>query len=170
MSDHPDSDHDDQARQGSNLKTRIRADLTGAMKAKDATRTGTLRMVLAAIQTEEVAGKQARELGDDDVLKVLTKEAKKRAEAAAVFAENGRDELAAKERAEGEIIAGYLPAQLDDDELGRLVDKAVAEVAEHLGEQPGMRQMGQIMKAASALVSGRADGSRVSAAVKARLG
>lgn len=162
MSDHPVSDQ--------NLKAKIRADLTESMKAKDATRTATLRMVLAAIQTEEVAGTQSRELSDDDVLKVLTKEAKRRAEAAAVFTENDRPELAAKERAEGEVIAGYLPAQLDDDELAQLVDGVVAEVAEQLGEQPGMRQMGQIMKAATALVSGRADGSRVSAVVKSRLG
>ncbi len=106
------------------IKEQIRADLTTSMKARDTAVTGTLRMILAAIQAEEVSGKEAKELTDDDVLKVLARESKKRAEAATVFAENDREELAAKERAEGEIIARYLPSQLSDDELVALVDKA----------------------------------------------
>ncbi len=151
------------------LKDAIRADLTTSMKAKDTVRTGTLRMVLAAVQAEEVAGKEARELSDAEVLKVIAKESKKRLEAAQVFDDAGRGELAAKERAEEEILAGYLPKQLDDAELAAVVDAAVAEVREQVGEAPGMRQMGQVMKAATARAEGRADGARLSAAVKARL-
>ena len=153
----------------STIKEQIRTDLTAAMKAKNTTVTGTLRMVLAAIQSEEVSGKAARELTDDDVMKVLARESKKRAEAAAVFAENNREELAEKERAEGEIIAGYLPAQLSDEELSGIVDQAVAAVAEETGEAPAMRQMGQVMGHATKLAAGRADGKRLSSAVRARL-
>lgn len=153
----------------STMKEQIRTDLTAAMKAKNTTVTGTLRMVLAAIQSEEVSGKTARELTDDDVMKVLARESKKRAEAAAVFAENNREELAEKERAEGEIIAGYLPAQLSDEELTGIVDQAVAAVAEETGESPAMRQMGQVMGHATELAAGRADGKRLSSAVRARL-
>ncbi|WP_182359028.1 GatB/YqeY domain-containing protein [Tomitella gaofuii] len=151
------------------LKDQIRGDLTASMKAKDPLRTGTLRMVLSAVQAEEVAGKEARTLTDDEVLKVIAKESKKRLEAAQVFDDAGRAELARKERAEEEILAAYLPRQLDDDELGRVVDEAVAEVREQLGAEPGMRQMGQIMKAATARAAGRADGSRLSSVVKSRL-
>src|SRR3954469_20148550 len=94
------------------LKERLQADLTTSIKARDELRTGTLRMALAAVTTEEVAGKQARELSDDDVLAVLTREAKKRREAAEAFDDGGRPELAARERAEGEVLGAYLPAQL----------------------------------------------------------
>ncbi|HEY9315065.1 GatB/YqeY domain-containing protein [Williamsia sp.] len=153
----------------STIKEQIRADLTTAMKAKDTLVTGTLRMVLAAIGAEEVSGKAARELTDDDVLKVLARESKKRAESASIFAENDREELAAKERAEGEIIARYLPSQLDDAELAAVVDQAYAAVAEQTGDAPTMKQMGQIMGQATALAAGRADGKRLSAAVRARL-
>jgi uncharacterized protein YqeY len=151
------------------IKEQIRTDLTASMKAKNTTVTGTLRMILAAIQAEEVSGKSARELTDDDVLKVLARESKKRAEAATVFAENNREELAAKERAEGEIIAGYLPTQLSDEDLAAVVDQAVAAVAEEIGEAPAMRQMGQVMGHATTLAAGRADGKRLSSAVRARL-
>ncbi|QDQ96438.1 GatB/YqeY domain-containing protein [Tomitella fengzijianii] len=151
------------------LKDQIRADLTASMKAKDALRTGTLRMVLSAVQAEEVAGKEARTLTDDEVLKVIAKESKKRLEAAQVFDDADRAELAQKERAEEEILAAYLPQQLDDDELAQVADAAIAEVREQLGEQPGMRQMGQVMKAATARAAGRADGSRLSGAVRSRL-
>lgn len=154
----------------SELKARLRADLTAAMKAKDSETTATLRMLLAAIRNEEVAGSEARELSDADVVKVLTKEAKKRAESAAVYADAGRDELAAKERAEGEIISRYLPKQLTDAELDAVVTNAIATVEGELGERPGMRQMGQVMKVASAEVAGRADGSRLAALVKQKLG
>lgn len=139
------------------------------MKARDALTTGTLRMLLAAVQAEEVAGKTARELTDEEVLKVFAKEAKKRAEAAQLFDEAGRPELAEKERAEGEIIAKYLPAPLDDDAVAALVDEAIAEVQAETGEAPGMRQMGQVMKAATVRAAGGADGNRISAIVRAKL-
>jgi uncharacterized protein YqeY len=151
------------------LKERIRTDLTGAMKSRDKLRTATLRMLLAAIQTEEVSGKQARELTDDDVLKVLTREAKKRTEAAEIYTQNGRGELAAEEHAEGRIIDEYLPTPLTDAEVADVVDTALAQVAEEIGERPSVRQMGLVMKAATAIAAGKADGARLSAAVKDRL-
>jgi uncharacterized protein YqeY len=151
------------------LKTRLRADLTDAMKAKDKLRTATLRMLLAAIQTEEVSGKQARELSDDEVLKVLAKEARKRGEAAEIYTQNGRGELAANEHAEARVIDEYLPTPLTDAELADVADTAMAQVAEELGERPGMKQMGLVMKAATALAAGKADGARLSKAVKDRL-
>lgn len=151
------------------LKSRLRADLTDAMKAKDKLRTATLRMLLAAIQTEEVSGKQARELTDDDVLKVLAKEARKRGEAAEIYTQNGRGELAANEHAEAQVIDEYLPTPLTDAELAEVADTAMAQVAEELGERPGIKQMGMVMKAATALAAGKADGARLSKAVKDRL-
>ncbi|MCZ8378335.1 GatB/YqeY domain-containing protein [Mycobacterium sp. CPCC 205372] len=151
------------------LKQRLRADLTSAMKSQDKLRTGTLRMLLAAVQNEEVSGKQARELSDDEVLKVLAREARKRAEAAEVYTQNGRGELAANEHAEARVIDEYLPTPLTEAELADVADTAIAQVAEEIGERPGMRQMGQVMKAATAIAAGKADGSRLSAAVKARL-
>ncbi|MGB3482514.1 MAG: GatB/YqeY domain-containing protein [Mycobacterium sp.] len=151
------------------LKARLRSDLTAAMKARDTLRVATLRMLLAAIQTEEVAGRQARELSDAEVLKVLTRESKKRGEAAQIYVTNGRGELAANERAEAEVIEEYLPTQLDDDEVAHAADTAIAQVAEELGERPGPRQLGLVMKAANAIVAGKADGARVAAAVKDRL-
>lgn len=151
------------------LKSQLRADLTTAMKAQDKLRTATLRMVLAAIQAEEVAGKQARELTDEDVLKVLAREARKRAESAAIYTENGRGELAAEEHAEARIIDEYLPAPLTEAELADVVDTALAQVAEDIGERPHMKHMGQVMKAATAIAAGKADGSRLSAAVRERL-
>lgn len=151
------------------LKSQLRADLTAAMKAQDKLRTATLRMLLAAIQSEEVAGKQARELTDEDVLKVLAREARKRAESAAIYTENGRGELAAEEHAEARIIAQYLPEPLNDAELADVVDTALAQVAEQIGERPHVKHMGQVMKAATAIAAGKADGARLSAAVKERL-
>lgn len=151
------------------LKQRLRADLTASMKAQDKLVTATLRMVLAAIQTEEVSGKEPRELTDEEVLKVLARESRKRGEAAQIYITNGRGELAANERAEADIIDGYLPTQLDDDELANVVNTAIAQVSEENGEAPGMKQMGQVMKAANAIAAGRADGARISAAVKDRL-
>lgn len=151
------------------LKARLRADLTVAMKSQDKLRTATLRMVLAAIQAEEVAGKQARELTDDDVLKVLAREARKRGEAAEIYVTNGRGELAANERAEARIIDDYLPTQLNDDELANVVDTAIAQVAEEIGHAPGTKQMGLVMKAANAIAAGKVDGPRLSNAVKDRL-
>src|SRR3954465_4585808 len=135
------------------LKERLRGDLTAAIKDRDELRTGTLRMALAAITTEEVAGKVARELDDDDVIAVLGREAKKRREAAEAFDDAGRAELAARERAEGEVLAGYLPAQLSDEELTALVAEAIAETG---ADSP--RAMGQVMKLIGPRASGRADG------------
>lgn len=151
------------------LKTRLQADLTAAIKGRETVRTGALRMTLAAVTNEEVSGKSARELTDDEVLKVITREVKKRKEAAEAFGGAGRTEQAELEKAESAILEAYLPAQLSDDELTALVDAAVAEVAAQLGEQPGQRQMGQVMKAVNAKVAGRADGGRVAGAVKAKL-
>ncbi len=151
------------------LKDRLRADLTLALKAKDSTTVATLRMALSAISTEEVAGSASRELPDEEVLRVLGREAKKRRESAEAFAAAGRAELAAQERAEGEVLAGYLPAQLADEELAGLVNDAVSEVTAELGQSPGPRQMGRVMKVATAKVAGRAEGGRVAGAVRAAL-
>jgi hypothetical protein len=146
------------------LKERLRADLTDAMRARDQVRLRTLRMALTAITTEEVAGSATRELSDDDVLKVLAREAKKRREAADAFAAAGRAEQAEAERAEGEVLAGYLPAQLSDEELMGLVAAAVAETG-----AAGLPGMGKVMKAVTPRVAGRADGARVAAEVRRQL-
>jgi uncharacterized protein YqeY len=147
------------------LKDRLRADLTGAMKSRDELRTATLRMVLSAVSAEEVAGSQARELTDDEVMAVLRREAKKRREAADAFAGAGRAAQAERERAEGEVVAGYLPAQLDDADLTAIV----ADVIIRTGAS-GMADMGRVMGAAQGAVSGRAEGSRVAAEVRRQLG
>jgi uncharacterized protein YqeY len=151
------------------LKARLRADLTTAMKARDTLTTGVLRMALAAVGTEEVAGSEARELSDDEVLRVLTREVRKRKEAADAFRGAGRAEQADGELAEADVLSRYLPAQLDDAALDDIVTKAVAAVADELGAAPGMRQMGQVMKAVNAEVAGRAEGAKVAALVKAKL-
>ena len=151
------------------LKERLRADLAAAMKARDTTAVGTLRMALSAISTEEVAGETARELSDAEVVRVLTREARKGRESAEAFAAAGREELARRERAEGEVLARYLPVQLSDQELAALAARAVDEVAAELGERPGPRQMGQVMKVATGHAAGRAEGSRLAAAVKSLL-
>ncbi|CCH77849.1 conserved hypothetical protein [Nostocoides japonicum T1-X7] len=146
------------------LKEQVQHDLHDAMRAHDAVRAGTLRMALTAITTEEVAGTEARELSDAEVLKVLAKEAKKRKEASTAYTGAGRPELAEREDAELAVLEGYLPAQLDDAELERIVEEAIAATG-----ASGMRDMGRVMKAAQAVVAGRADGGRVSAIVKALL-
>ena len=151
------------------LKARLRADLTSAMKAQDKLRTATLRMLLAAVQTEEVSGKQSRELSDADVLKVLARESRKRGEAAEIYTQHGRGELAAEEHAEARIIDEYLPTQLTDAEVADVVDTAMAQVAEQLGERPSVKQMGLVMKTATAIADGKADGARLSQAVRDRL-
>jgi uncharacterized protein len=151
------------------LKDRLREDLKTAMKAQDKLRTGTIRMLIAAIQAEEVAGKQARELSDDEVLKVLAREARKRGESAEIYVTNGRGELAANERAEATVIDEYLPTQLNDDELANVVNTAIADVAEQLGERPHQKNMGLVMKTALAIAGGKVDSARLSAAVKDRL-
>ena len=151
------------------LKSRLRADLTDAMKSKDKLRTATLRLLLAAIQTEEVSGKAARDLSDDEVIKVLARESRKRAESAEIYTQNGRGELAASEHAEARIIDEYLPTPLTEAELADVADTAIAQVAEEIGERPSRRQMGMVMKAATAIAAGKADGARLSTAVKERL-
>ncbi|AXN47131.1 Yqey-like protein [Mycobacterium marinum] len=151
------------------LKSRLRSDLTKAMKSQDKLRTATLRMVLAAIQTEEVSGKQAKELSDDEVLKVLARESRKRGEAAEIYTQNGRGEMAANEHAEARIIDEYLPTPLTEAELADVVDTAIAQVAEQLGQRPHMKQMGMVMKVATEIAEGKADGARLSTAVKERL-
>jgi len=147
------------------LKERLRADLTTAMKARDELRTATLRMVLTAVTAEEVSGKEARELTDDDVLGVLRREAKKRREAAEAFGSAGRAEQAAREIAEGEVLGDYLPAQLDDADLAAIVADAVTTTG-----AAGLRDMGKVMGAVQGVVAGRADGGRVAAEVRRQLG
>ena len=146
------------------LKERLRADLSAAMRARDQVRMRTLRMALTSITNEEVAGTEARDLTDDEVIKVLTREARKRREAAEAFSAAGRADQAAAERAEGEVLAGYLPAQLSDDELAALVAAAIAETG-----ASGLPAMGLVMKTVTPRVAGRADGARVAAEVRRRL-
>lgn len=150
-----------------NLKEQIHIDLTAAIRAKDSLTSGTLRMVLAAISNEEVSGKEARVLDDQDFITVLNREAKKRKEAATAYDEAKRPELADKERAELEIIQAYLPAALSAEDLAQIIANAVAEVA--AGGSTGPSAMGAVMKLVSPQVSGRADGGAVAAAVKSAL-
>ncbi len=147
------------------LKDRLRTDLTTAMKGRDELSTATLRMVLSAVSAEEVAGKEARELSDDDVMAVLRREAKKRREAAEAFAGAGRAEQAERERAEEGVIATYLPAQLADADLAAIV----ADVVTSTGAS-GMKDMGKVMGAVQGEVAGRAEGGRVAAEVRRQLG
>jgi len=147
------------------LKERLRADLTTAIKGRDELRAATLRMALTAITNEEVAGSVARSLSEPETVAVLTREVKKRREAAEAFAGAGRDEQAARERAEGEVLSGYLPAQLTDDELKALVADAIAETG-----AVGPKSMGVVMKAVTPKIAGRAEGGRVAAEVKSALG
>jgi uncharacterized protein YqeY len=147
------------------LKDRLRTDLTTAMKGRDELSTATLRMVLSAVSAEEVAGKEARELSDDDVMAVLRREAKKRREAAEAFAGAGRAEQAERERAEEGVIATYLPAQLADADLAAIV----ADVVTSTGAS-GMKDMGKVMGAVQGQVAGRAEGGRVAAEVRRQLG
>jgi uncharacterized protein len=148
----------------SQLKSTLRADLHTSMREHDKVRSETLRMALTAVTNEEVSGTRARELSEDEVLKVLAKEARKRREAATAYIEAKRPELAAKEEAELAFLEAYLPAQLSDTELQALVVQALSETG-----VTGMSQMGLAMKAATALVAGRAEGGRVAAIVKSAL-
>jgi uncharacterized protein YqeY len=149
------------------LKQQLQEDLTAAIRARDDLRSGTIRLTLAAITKEEVAGKTARELSDAEVLQVITREAKKRREAAEAFDQGGRPEAAERERAEGELLATYLPKQLSDEEIAAIVADAVAEAK--AGGAEGPRAMGAVMKIVNPKVSGLAEGGRVAAAVKAAL-
>ncbi|MFC5140004.1 GatB/YqeY domain-containing protein [Actinomycetospora rhizophila] len=148
----------------SELKERLRSDLTTAMKARDEVRVSTIRMALSAINTEEVAGESHRELSDDEVVTVLGRESKKRRESAEAFDGAGRTELAERERAEQAVLTDYLPAQLSDEELTSLVAAAITETG-----AAGPQQMGQVMKVVQPQVAGRADGRRVSGEVKRQL-
>ena len=149
----------------STLEPRLHSDLTDAIRSRDEVRSATLRMALTAVKNEAVSGNEARELTDADVVAVLGREAKKRRESATAYDDAARPELAARERAELEVLEGYLPAQLDDDELATLVAEAIAETG---AESP--KQMGQVMKVLTPRIAGRADGGRVAAAVRAALG
>ncbi|KJK57497.1 GatB/YqeY domain-containing protein [Saccharothrix sp. ST-888] len=146
------------------LKVQLQEDLTAAIKARDELRSSTIRLTLAAVTSEEVAGKTKRELSDDEVLKVIAREAKKRREAAEAFETAGRADSAAQERAEGEVLAQYLPKQLSDEELTAIVAAAVAESG-----ATGPQGMGAVMKLVRPKVEGVAEGGRVAAAVKAAL-
>lgn len=148
----------------SELKDRLQSDLTVSMKARDELRMATLRMALTAIRMEEVSGKAARELDDSEVVTVLTRESKKRREAAEAFDAGARPDRADRERAEGEVLAGYLPAQLSDGGLRDLVAAAVAETGAE-----GPRGIGTVMKVVSPRTAGRAEGGRVAAEVRRQL-
>ena len=145
----------------SRLKDTLRSDLTEAIRRRDQVRADTLRMVLTSVTNEEVAGTEARQLSDDEVLKVVAKEAKKRREASSAYTDAGRAELAAREDAELGVIEAYLPEQLGDEEIEALVVQAVAETG-----ATGMPQLGLVMKTVQPRVAGRADGGRVAAIVR----
>ena len=149
------------------LKDRLNDDLHTAMKARDELTTATLRMTLAAVRNAEVAGTEARDLSDDEVLAVLTKESKKRREAATAFAEAGRTELSDKESAEAALIAEYLPEQLSAEEIADLVTSAIVQTG---AAADGMRAMGKVMGVLTPQVRGRADGGAVAAEVRRQLG
>ena len=149
------------------LKDRLRTDLTSAMKARDEVRSSTLRMLLTSITNAEVAGKVQVELSDEEIVGVLSTEAKKRREAATAFDDAGRTEMAAKERAELEVLTDYLPAQLSEAEIADIVSKAVEQTGA-AGE--GMRAMGKVMGVVQPQVKGKADGSLVAAEVRRQLG
>jgi len=147
------------------LKDRLQQDLTTAIKSRDELRAATLRLALTAVKTEEVAGTASRQLSDDEVVRVLTREAKKRREAAAAFEGAGRQDRAERELAEGAVLDEYLPAQLSDAELEGLVTAAIAEAG---ATEP--RAMGQVMKIVTPRLAGRAEGGRVAAEVRRQLG
>lgn len=146
------------------IKEKLRADLTEAIRSRDEITSGTIRMVLTALTNEEVSGKEARTLSDDEVISVLSREAKKRREAAEAFETGGRSDRAALEKAEGEVIAKYLPAQLGLDEIKKMIADAVVSTG---ASGPG--DMGKVMGAIKPLVAGKADGSIVSSLVKEAL-
>jgi len=146
------------------IKESLRSDLTEAIRGRDEITSGTIRMVLTAITNEEVAGKEARVLSDDEVITVLSREAKKRREAAEAFENAGRSDRAALEKAEGEVIGRYLPAQLSVDEIKKMIADAIASTG-----AAGPGDMGKVMGAVKALIAGKADGSIVSNLVKEAL-
>jgi uncharacterized protein YqeY len=146
------------------LKEKLQSDLTEAIRSRNELVSGTIRMVLTAITNEEVAGKEAKKLSEDEVIAVLSREAKKRREAAEAFADAGRPDKATTEKAEGDVIISYLPAQLSDEELAALVAEAIAKSG-----AAGPQDMGKVMGILKPQIAGKADGGKVSAAVKAAL-
>ncbi len=146
------------------LKDTLQADLKAAMKSRDEVTLATLRMALTAVRNEEVAGKEARELADDDVLKVLARELKRRRESAEAYDDAHRSELADRERIEATVLARYLPAAMSDEDLTQVVTRVIAEVG-----ASGMADMGKVMKPAQAAVAGTADGKRLSTEVRRQL-
>ncbi|MER7246123.1 GatB/YqeY domain-containing protein [Kribbella sp. NPDC000426] len=151
----------------SGMKQRLHDDMTAALKARDEIRKSTLRMALTAITKAEVAGKEARELSDTEIVDVLGSEAKKRRESVVAYRDAGRAELADKEQAEADILAEYLPEQLTEDEIKTLVTEAIAATG---AADLGPRGIGKVMGALQPKVKGKADGSIVSAEVKRQLG
>jgi uncharacterized protein YqeY len=145
------------------LRETIGADMRQAMKAREQVRVGALRMLMAAVKNAEV--ERRHELADDEVLDVVTREAKRRRESIEAFAAGGRGDLVEKESAELAVLEAYLPERLSDEELAALVDAAIAETG---ASTP--KQMGEVMKAVMPKLRGRADGAAVSALVRARLG
>ena len=146
------------------LKETLQSDLTEAIRSRDEIKSGTIRMVLTAITNEEVSGKEARILSDAEIITVLSREAKKRREAAEAFTEGGRADRAEQEKKEGEIIATYLPAQLSEDEVKKIIADAIAQSG-----ASGPQGMGQVMKLVTPQTAGKADGGLVSGLVKAAL-
>lgn len=149
------------------LKATLRSDLTEAIRRRDELTMATLRMVLTAVQMAEVAGSTARTLSDDEVLGVLRSEAKKRRESAEAFTHANRSERAARELAEEQVIAAYLPAQLSDEQLAELVAEEVAKAAQAGRTGPGA--IGAVMGAVRPRVGQLAEGGRVAAEVKRQL-
>ena len=146
------------------VKEILQSDLTEAIRSRDELKSGTIRMVLTAITTEEVSGKEARTLSEAEIITVLSREAKKRREAAEAFSDAGRLDRADREKLEGELIITYLPAQLSLDAIKQLIADAIAQTG-----ASGPTGMGQVMKVISPKIAGKADGGTVSALVKAAL-
>jgi len=146
------------------IKEQLKLDLTEAIRSRNEIVSGTIRMVLTAITNEEVSGKEARQLSDEEVIAVLSREAKKRREAAEAFAEAGRTDKATLEKAEGEVIAKYLPAQLTEADIAAMIAEAIAATG-----AAGPADMGKVMGAIKGKIAGKADGSVVSSLVKAAL-
>jgi uncharacterized protein len=148
------------------LKERLRTDLTAAMRSRDKVRSGTIRMVLAAVQEAEVAGKEARQLSEEQVLDVVVREARKRREAQQAFADAGRPELAEKEQAEAAVLADYLPQAMSADEVAAVVRAAIEQTG---AAELGMKGMGKVMGVVTPQTKGRADGGAVAAEVRRQL-
>lgn len=149
------------------LKETLQSDLQNAIKTRDELVSATLRMALAAVTNAEVAGKQAKELSDDEVMAVLDKEAKKRREAAQAYTDANRPDLADREEAELGVLTAYLPEPLTSEEVSAIIDEAIAAAAAE--GKTGMAAMGPVMQQVTAATKGRADGKTVSGIVRERL-